>query len=301
MSPKKVTLLLFISLFLFTVLASCKIEDKHVNSSIPIIEQNTAEIENIETQSGIPQESHIILEDSSQQVQNTIEIKEEKADSIADTPSNSDKTIDIRTITDYQYIAITFDDGPIEGSDERLLDLFTQYNGHTTFFVNGHKIEEYDQSLKKIVDQGSEIGNHTYYHPNMRDLNEEQTLAEVEDLNDLIEQKAGVRPIFIRPPFGEFKQLTLDTLAYPLVTWSQDSRDWEIQDKDFILENILNTRPGSIILCHNTIPQTIDAVEEALPILYEQGYRFVTISDLFKIYGVEPQPHQIYWYPQVEG
>ncbi len=112
---------------------------------------------------------------------------------------------------------MTFDDGPIEGSDERLLELFTQSNGHTTFFVNGHKIEAYDQSMKKIVEQGSGIGNHTYYHTNLRDLDAEQTMAEVDNLNDLIEETAGVRPTFISPPFGEFKQLTLNTLAYPLV------------------------------------------------------------------------------------
>ncbi len=211
------------------------------------------------------------------------------------------KTIDLRTIDDYKYIALTFDDGPIEGADEKILDLFTQYNGYTTFFVNGYRVEQYDQSLKKIVEQGSEIANHTYYHFNFRDLDEEQTLAEVENLNDLIQEKTGVKPAIIRPPFGEYKQLTLDVLPYPLVTWSQSSRDWEKQDKDFILENILNTSPGSIVLCHHTIPQTIEAIEEALPILYKQGYRFVTVSDLFKIYGVEPKPHQAYWYPQEEN
>ncbi len=205
---------------------------------------------------------------------------------------------DLRTLTDYKYIALTFDDGPIPENEEQLLELFSKYNGFATFFYNGYRVEESPEVLSKIIEQGSEIGNHSYNHPNFKELTAEQTLAEVEDLNDLIEKNCGVRPVWVRPPFGEFNQTTLDILPFSLVTWNQSSRDWEKQDVDFILENILNTSPGSIILCHSTIDETIQAVAQALPILYEQGYRFVTLSDLFEIYGVEPQKHQIYWFPK---
>ncbi|HHT25349.1 MAG TPA: polysaccharide deacetylase family protein [Clostridiaceae bacterium] len=204
--------------------------------------------------------------------------------------------IDLRKLADYKYIAITFDDGPIPGNEEKLLELFSQYKGHATFFYNGFKIERCPEILNKVLEQGSELGNHTYNHCNLNTVNAEQTMAEVEDLNDLIENITGTVPVFVRPPFGEYNQLTLDTLPYPLVMWSQDTRDWETLDVDCIRDKILDVSPGSIILCHSPINETILAVEQALPILYEQGYRFVTLSNLFEIYEVEPKAHQVFWH-----
>lgn len=113
-------------------------------------------------------------------------------------------------------------------------------------------------------------------------------------MNDLIENITGTIPLFVRPPFGEYNQLTLDTLPYPLVLWSQDTRDWEELDVDYIRDKILDVMPGSIVLCHSNVDQTVLAVEQALPILYEQGFRFVTLSDLFDIYGVEPTAHKVF-------
>lgn len=202
--------------------------------------------------------------------------------------------IDLRKLADHKYIAITFDDGPVPGNEERLLELFSQYNGHATFFYNGYRVENHPDILNKVLEQGSELGNHTYNHPNLNTLNAEQTLAEVEDLNDLIENITGTIPLFVRPPFGEYNQLTLDTLPYPLVLWSQDTRDWEELDVDYIRDKILDVMPGSIVLCHSNVDQTVLAVEQALPILYEQGFRFVTLSDLFDIYGVEPTAHKVF-------
>lgn len=212
-------------------------------------------------------------------------------------PKNTESAIDLRPLNDYKYIAFTFDDGPVEKNDQRLLELFEQFKGQATFFVNGLAAENHPEILVKINEQGSEIGNHTYSHPFLTELDEETMLIEVEKLNDIIVEFTDVQPVFVRPPYGEFDQLTLDALPYPLVTWNQSSRDWEKQDVAWISENILNTSAGSIILCHSTINETIQAIEETLPILYEQGYRFVTLSDLFEIYEVEPLAHHIYWFP----
>ena len=104
----------------------------------------------------------------------------------------------------------------------------------------------------------------------------------------------------IRPPYGACNDFVLESLPYPLINWNHDTEDWRLKDANLISQSIENTQPGSVILMHSLYPETLQALEQSLPVLYEQGYRFVTVSELYQIYGVPLVPHGLHNSPADE-
>ncbi len=189
--------------------------------------------------------------------------------------------------TKQKIVALTFDDAPGKNSDE-ILNLLNNTGIKATFFMVGKSMEQYPEAAKRISDSGNEMGNHSYSHQRMIFKSPSFIAGEIEKTDKLIRNTGYAGEIFFRPPFG--KKLFL--LPYYLKNNNRLTISWDIapdsdkniaKSQDMIIKNIQdNIKPGSIILLHPGNPESVKALPEIVYRLHEQGYQFVTISELLK-------------------
>lgn len=189
--------------------------------------------------------------------------------------------------TDEAVVALTFDDGPHPRYTPKILDILAENDARATFFVIGKNLEHYGDIAERAVREGHEIGNHTYSHPTLFQLDDGEILYEILKNEAIIEEKTGYMPTLFRPPEG-YCTTAIERVAKnagsDVVLWSVDTRDWSGIASARIVSHVMeNVRPGSIILFHDYIAEnspTPAALKEILPRLRAAGYRFVTVSEL---------------------
>jgi len=189
-------------------------------------------------------------------------------------------------------IALTFDDGPDPVKTEKILDMLKQYNAKATFFVLGNKVERYSKTIKRELDEGHEVANHTYNHVYFnRSVNPVTVRDEIVKTQKVLEKVTGRKSALFRPPGGYYNDRSVDvtkSLGYTTILWSwhQDTNDWRRPGVDYIVNKVLNNaRNGDIVLMHDYNPgsdQTVEAVSIILPKLAERGFQFVTVSELMQ-------------------
>ena len=197
-----------------------------------------------------------------------------------------------------KYLALAFDDGPNLTTESRMLELLARHQVPATFFVIGENItDESAGNMKRAIEQGCEIGNHSFTHPMMTMLDEAQVKEEIETTSALIEQITGKRPTLFRPPYINVKPEMYDWIDLTFIC-GKGCQDWEATaDKEFRREGIIaSAEPGAIYLLHDFEGNeaTVEALDEAIPVLKEQGYVFVTVSELFKKLKCTPDGHTMY-------
>ncbi len=181
-------------------------------------------------------------------------------------------------------VALTYDDGPDKGPiTNKILDALKEVGGHATFFQLGYLAEAYPEVVQRIVDEGSEIGCHTYDHEHMGDA---VTTEDIVRANDAIEKACGVRPDVFRSPGGSTTDLIYSTCkseGQAIFHWSVDTRDWSSRDADSVVSIIKEqTEDGDIILMHNIYDSSAEASVRIIPWLAEQGYQLVTVAQLIQ-------------------
>ena len=197
-----------------------------------------------------------------------------------------------------KYLALSFDDGPNVTTESKLLDVLAKHDVPATFFVIGKNITDASaENMKRAVGQGCEIGNHSFSHPRMSQMDESQVKEEVETTSGLIEKIIGERPKFFRPPYIDVKPEMYDWIDLTFIC-GKGCEDWVATvGKDARREGIIaNAEPGAIYLLHDFEGNeaTVEALDEAIPVLKEQGYVFVTVSELFKKLKCTPDGHTLY-------
>ena len=185
-------------------------------------------------------------------------------------------------------VAMTFDDGPHPKLTPKLLDMLKERNIKATFFVIGKCVAEYPDIAKRIVDEGHEIANHSWNHPQLTKLSASAFDAEISQTTDAIVKATGVRPVTMRPPYGAINATLTKRLneeyGLSVILWSVDPQDWKIRKSDHVSGHIIkNTAPGAIILAHDIHTSTIDAMPAALDTLQSKGYKFATVSELIAL------------------
>ncbi|MDQ2913767.1 MAG: polysaccharide deacetylase family protein [Chloroflexota bacterium] len=191
-----------------------------------------------------------------------------------------------------RLIAFSFDDGPDEKTAE-ILDLLDQYEALGTFFVLGRQVQGREEVIRRAVEAGHEIGNHTFDHPHLDTLEPSQIEDELARTSDVIEAAVGLRPRLMRPPYGMGDALRAAPVARRLgmktVRWSVNPKDWNESDPDRISDAILaGARPGAVVVLHDGAAHggdrspTLAALRTAVPQLRAQGYSLVTVSTLLK-------------------
>ncbi|HEX4545949.1 MAG TPA: glycosyltransferase [Candidatus Acidoferrum sp.] len=199
-------------------------------------------------------------------------------------------------------IALTFDDGPDPSWTPKMLDVLKQKNVRATFFVIGLDANKWPQLLRREYDEGHEIGNHTYYHPDWENpnLSTTQIRWELNLTERLIESIVGAKSILFRPPYGidhqpEFAEEVAhlpaaQDMGYIIVGQKVDPNDWSQLSPGIplpaekIVENVLREAPkGNIVLLHDgggNRSQTLAALPKIIDALRAAGYQFVSVADL---------------------
>ncbi|MGW2972496.1 polysaccharide deacetylase family protein [Streptomyces mirabilis] len=193
-------------------------------------------------------------------------------------------------------VALTFDGGP-SLTTPKLLDILKQDDLHATFFVQGQgHIAKYPAILRRISDEGHEIGNHTWYHEVLTDINENDARQELARTQDAIEKITGTRPILMRPPEGRTNRKVANIcrdLGLAQVLWSVTAKDYETTDSALITKRVLDqTHRDGIILLHDLHKGTVPAVPGIIKALKQRGYTIVTVSQLLA--PAKPQPGMVY-------
>jgi len=183
-----------------------------------------------------------------------------------------------------KYVAFTFDDGPHEVYTRKILNILERYNAHVTFFVVGKMAEKYPELVKEEFEKGHEIGNHTYSHDKMDGLSKARVSEELEKTGDIVENITGVRPVLFRPPRGRCSDNLMrmaSQLGYQTVLWTVYPADSGHPPAEYIYSKVTKlVRSGSIVLLHDGITSTNEALPHILDTLQSQGYKFVTVSEL---------------------
>ncbi|WP_449600648.1 polysaccharide deacetylase family protein [Paenibacillus sp. Marseille-Q9583] len=193
--------------------------------------------------------------------------------------------------TQEKVVAFTFDDGPHPLYTKELLDIFHKHNGKATFFMIGQELNMYEAIAAQVHMAGHEIANHTYSHPDLTTLTLDEARAELQRADDTIRKVTGTHVSNFRPPFfgvnDDILRLAAEFGYHSIGAVNGEAKDWEQPGVDFILDH---TRPtienGSIFLFHDGYgerAQTIEAVRILVEELDAEGYRFVTLSELFGI------------------
>ncbi|MEZ0257015.1 MAG: polysaccharide deacetylase family protein [Chthoniobacter sp.] len=186
---------------------------------------------------------------------------------------------------DGPYIAMTFDDGPHGVNTPRLLDMLKQRKIHATFFFVGQCVEEFPAIVKRIAEEGHEVANHSWSHPQLNKMTDAAVHDQLQKTHDAIIAACGVTPKIMRPPYGAFTQRQANwahgNWGYKVILWDVDPLDWKIRNAEHVKSEILkHAVSGSIILSHDIHKSTIDAMPETLDALLAKGFKFVTVSEL---------------------
>lgn len=156
---------------------------------------------------------------------------------------NSPAPEDIYGCPQDHHWALTFDDGPSNYTSE-LLDILDKEDVKATFCVMGAHVEQYPDVLKRAYESGHQIASHTFSHPHLMSLSNEEIIYEVKATEEAIEKVIGIKPHYIRPPFGEADARVkglLKSMGYKVLLWNVDPTDYDV----YMLRNVSSVIQGS--------------------------------------------------------
>ncbi|ORX61666.1 glycoside hydrolase/deacetylase [Hesseltinella vesiculosa] len=201
--------------------------------------------------------------------------------------------------------ALTFDDGPSLFTKE-LLDTLDQMNVKATFCVMGAHVKLFPEFLKRAADSGHQIASHTYSHPHLMSLSNEDIIYEMRATDEEIFKVTGIRPKFMRPPFGEADQRVkglLKSMGYKILMWNVDPKDYEVYENPNAAEQLQQVidaaiqkhetvtnphdDPGFISLQHDLYDVSVKQVPIFVKKLRDLGYNLTTAAQCVK----ESEPH----------
>ncbi len=197
-----------------------------------------------------------------------------------------------------KYVALTFDDGPRAKTTGPLLDGLLERGVNATFFLVGEQIEGNEDLVQRMADEGHQIGNHTYSHVRLLTAEKNTVIEEIQKTEVILDHLLDGGEYWLRPPYGLIDEERAALVKTPMVYWSLDPQDWKKLNADGVVEYVVNNiQPGDIVLLHDFYPTSVDAALRIIDQLQSQGYSFVTVEELFRIQGVQPQAGVLYASP----
>ncbi|KOY84085.1 polysaccharide deacetylase family protein [Lysinibacillus macroides] len=178
-------------------------------------------------------------------------------------------------------IALTFDDGPHPKVTEQILNILDKYHAKATFFMLGSRVQYYPDIANDVLARGHEVGNHTWNHPVLTKLTHEQVMKEFNATAAEIEKAINQGATVFRPPYGATNDAINAEIPIPVVLWTIDTLDWKHRNAQQLLPHIKNNlHNNAIVLMHDIHQSTADGLDAVLAYLQEQGYEFVTVSEI---------------------
>ena len=189
-----------------------------------------------------------------------------------------------------KLIAITYDDGPSQYTSG-LLDELKARNVKATFFMVGTNVARYPSVVSRIYQEGHQVANHSYNHPQLTALSNTGIQSQIQSVNDLLDRACGKGTSYmVRPPYGSVNASVEQAAGAPLILWSVDPLDWKYRNAETVKNNIISSaHDGAIILVHDIHATSIPGSLAAIDYLKTQGYEFVTVQELLRRRGQTPQ------------
>lgn len=198
---------------------------------------------------------------------------------------------------DKPMVALTFDDGPSKYT-EKILDVFNEYNQKATFFINGEDVPDHKNAIIRQHDEGFLTANHTQNHKTLTKLSKKDILEQISLTDDIVYELCGVRTKYLRPPGGAADEKVKSTVNMPLINWSVDTKDWSHDNADKTIREVKkSTNDGSIVLMHDRMKSTAEAVKTIVPELIGRGYQLVTIEEMALLRGGTKAGQVYYSFP----
>ena len=195
-----------------------------------------------------------------------------------------------------KLIALTFDDGPRRATTTRLLDGLAERGVKATFFLIGAQIENNEDVVRRMDEEGHQVGIHTFDHVKLTGLSRADFDAQVEKSRDTLKAVLGHNDFLLRPPYGMLDDGVRAMAGCPILLWSIDPEDWRDRDGERVAAEVTaQARDGGIILMHDIFPESVDAALEIVDALHAQRYLFCTVEELFAARGVPLEAGQVYW------
>lgn len=196
-----------------------------------------------------------------------------------------------KSTTSKKEIALTFDDGPHHGITPKLIKLLDSYNVKATFFCVGKNAATYPEIVSEIINKGHAIGNHSYGHSKFFDLlSASKMQKEILDTNQVIKSITGKSPLLFRPPYGVTNPMlrkAISSTNMVSVGWSMRSLDTVKNSKDVLAGLVANTKPGDVVLFHDTNPNIVTIIEDYLIWLQKNDFNIVSLTSLLNISAYE--------------
>lgn len=226
-----------------------------------------------------------------------------------DNVDDEDIKAPTKTPSTEKLVALTYDDGPNPSTTNRILTTLEDNNSVATFFIVGNRIDSGHDTIKRAVDMGCEIANHTYDHKYLNEISDSARRKQINSVNDKMKEDFGVEVELLRAPGGKYKGVT-DSIDMPLIQWSIDTNDWRHKDvaskprseeqrqkeMDEIVDHVMdNVKSGDIILMHDIYDFTADMSDILIPKLVAAGYKLVTVSEMYDAYAQGLEGGEVYF------
>ena len=185
-----------------------------------------------------------------------------------------------------KYIYLTFDLGYEAGYTENILDTLKANDVKACFFITAHYLNTQPDIVKRMIEEGHDVGNHTVNHKSMPEISDSEVEKEVMNLHTAIYEKFGYEMKYIRPPKGEYCERTLalcNKMNYQTIMWSFAYADWNEKDqpdkeqaKKKILDNVHN---GEIMLLHGNSKTNTEILGDIIKEIKNMGYEFKSLDE----------------------
>ncbi len=199
--------------------------------------------------------------------------------------STATKKLPIYSVqTDQKKVAITFDAAWTNQDTDEIIKILKKHNATATFFIVGDWAKKFPESVKAFYDAGHTIANHSDTHKSFSKCTREEIKEEIVNCNKKLEDITGEKITLLRAPSGDYTNESIEvakSLGMYTIQWNCDSLDYTKLSVEEIVERVIKgTKNGSIVLFHNGVDNTAEALDISLTELSKQGYSFVSVNDL---------------------
>ncbi len=189
--------------------------------------------------------------------------------------------------TEEKVLYLTFDAGYENGNTAAILDALKKHNAPACFFIVGHYLESSPDLVRRMLDEGHLVGNHSYHHPDMTQMSKEEFQQELGQLESQFQENFGQEMAKLyRPPQGKFSENNLEfakELGYQTFFWSLAYVDWDVNaqpSREEAMEKLTKrVHPGAIVLLHSTSATNGEIMDEVLTKWEEMGYTFKSLEE----------------------
>lgn len=190
------------------------------------------------------------------------------------------------TKTEEKVLYLTFDCGYENGYTSKILDVLKEKNVNAAFFCTLPQVKENPDLIRRMIDEGHIVGNHSTTHPSFAEISTEQMQSEVKEMETYLKSEYNYSEPYFRFPKGEYNEIALNELnemGYACVFWSLAYADWDLNNQkgnEYAYNTVISRlHPGAVILLHSVSPDNANALSDIIDEAQRQGYKFLSLRD----------------------